>query len=201
MPQLPLAFVQQLNDAALEMGDMYGARGHNVEAALDRDRAFRRNKRSRSSLILDLISESFYTSMGRVGLHPRPGKGGALELLEPISGGYANVRLRKAERHLDGFRVRTDDSSSWGEVDEALLEPDYPYVFGYLIEASGLPTFFVASVLQIPGNAGELTLDEPILLGASTRPDSSRFETDLDDHLPGVGDEEDFEEEGGALDA
>lgn len=201
MPQLPLTFVQQLNDAAFEMGDMYGARGHHVDAALDHDPAFRRNRKSRSSLTLDLISEGFLTSMRRVGLHPRPGKGGALELLEPINSGYANVRLRKAERHLDGFRVRTDDSSSWGEVDEALLEPDYPYVFGYLIEASGLPTFFVAPVLQVTSNSGELTLGEPILLGASTRPDLSRFETDLDEDLPGFGDEEDFGEEGQALDA
>ncbi|SDP17231.1 hypothetical protein SAMN04487788_2353 [Microbacterium testaceum StLB037] len=107
----------------------------------------------------------------------------------------------QAERHLDSFRVRTDDSSSWGEVDEALLEPDYPYVFGYLIEVSGLPTFFVAPVLQVTSNSGELTLGKPILLGASTQPDFSRFETDLDEDLPGFGDEEDFGEEGRALDA
>src|SRR3546814_5329952 len=71
--------VQQLDDAAFEMGEIYAERGHRVESAVSLDPAFTRNRRSRSSLTLDLMSDAFLAATSRVGLTPFRGTGGSVD--------------------------------------------------------------------------------------------------------------------------
>lgn len=187
MPPLPRTLVQRLDDAAFEMAEIYGDRGHTVETAVSLDPSFTRNRRSRSSLTLDLMSDAFLAAMSRVGLSPFRGTGGAVELLAEIPAGLANVRLRRAEkRSEDEFFVRSNAASKFGYVDERLLIPDYPYVFGFLLDAMDQPEFFVAEVTQvIEGNPGELILGTPHLLGSASGPTPGGFDPDADTWLPG----------------
>lgn len=191
MSRLPASLVQKLDDGAFEMSEIFASRGHNIDHAVSLDRAFRRTRRSRSALTLDLMGDAFYAAMSKVGLDPRRANGGAMEVLEHIPGGYANIRLRRAERKGDGFFVRANTASSFGYVDEMLLEPDYPYVFGFAFDAEDQLQMFVAEVTKvIEGNPGELVLDTPLLLGGSGTPAPRPFEPDADSWLPGLDDEQ-----------
>jgi hypothetical protein len=187
MPPLPRTLLQRLDDAAFEMSEIYGERGHRIETAVALDPSFTRNRRSRSSLTLDLMSDAFMAATSRVGLSPFKGTGGSVELLTEIPGGMANVRLRRAEsRGEDEFFVRSNTASKFGYVDEDRLIPDYPYVFGFLLDAADQPQFFVAEVTRvIEGSPGELVLGAPYLLGGTTAPTPGGFDPDADAWLPG----------------
>lgn len=187
MPHLTRQLVQQLDDAAFEMGEIYAERGHLVESAVSLDPAFTRNRRSRSSLTLDLMSEAFLTATSRVGLSPFRGTGGSVELLADIPGGLANVRLRRAERRNgEEYFVRANKASTFGFVNEQLMIPDYPFVFGFTLDEMEQAEFFVAEVVNvIEGNPGELVLGTPHLLGGATAPKPSAFDPDTDSWLPG----------------
>lgn len=185
-PAPALSLVRQLDEAAFVMGETFAARAHGIDRAVGIDPAFERTRNPRSALTRELVIETFLKEMARVGLHPKPGAGGACEILEPISGGYANIRLRSAERRGESYYVRQNRASSFGEVDEALMAPDYPYVFGFTIDGDGQIRFFVAPVLRvIEGNPGELELGDAIPLGNSGTTVASSFEPDTDSWLPG----------------
>jgi hypothetical protein len=187
MPPLPRPLVQQLDDVAHEMGEVFGDRGHRIDSAVSLDPAFSRNRRSRSSLTLDLMSDAFMAAASHVGLSPFRGTGGAVELLAEIPRGLANVRLRRAEkRGEEDFFVRSNAASKFGYVDERLLIPDYPYVFGFHLDALDQPEFFVAEVTRvIEGSPGELVLGPPHLLGGAAGPTPGGFDPDSDSWLPG----------------
>lgn len=199
MPPLPLSLVRQLDDAAFVMSEIFATRAHGIDRAVSIDPAFERTRNPRSALTRELVTETFLKEMARVGLHPRPVAGGACEVLAPISGGYANIRLRSAEPRGEGYYVRQNKASSFGEVDEALMLPDYPYVFGFTIDGDGQIHFFVAPVLRvIEGNPGELELGDAITLGSHGTTVEARFEPDVDAWLPGfdANVDEDYEGEG-----
>src|SRR3546814_8275111 len=142
------------------MGEIYAERGHRVESAVSLDPAFTRNRRSRSSLTLDLMSDAFLAATSRVGLTPFRGTGGSVELLANIPAGLANVRLRRAERRNDDeYFVRANKASTFGFVNEELMIPDYPFVFGFTLDAMEQAEFFVAEVLKVvEGNPGDIIL-------------------------------------------
>lgn len=192
MPPLPRHLVQQLDDAAFEMGEIYADRGHLVETAVSLDPAFTRNRRSRSSLTLDLMSDGFFAAMSRVGLSPFRGTGGSVELLADIPAGLANVRLRRAEKRGDEeYFVRANKASTFGYVNEELMIPDYPFVFGFTLDAMDQAEFFVAEVVEVvEGSPGELILGTPNLLGGASAPKPSGFDPDADSWLPGFEDGE-----------
>lgn len=123
----------------------------------------------------------------RVGLSPFRRTGGAVELLAEIPAGMANVRLRRAESRGDGeFFVRSNAASKFGYIDENRLIPDYPYVFGFLLDAMDQPQFFVAEVVRvIEGSPGQLILGTPALLGDASAPAPGGFDPDADTWLPG----------------
>lgn len=193
MPQLPLDIARRLEDASFEMTEIYDSRSHAVGAALAHDRSFTRTEGSRSSLTRDLVGDAFLAAMSHVGLSARRGTGGACEVVEYIGGWYANIRLRRAERRADGsYFVRANRASSFGYVDEALLEPDHDFVFGFTIDGTELNCFVAPVVRVIEGSPGELVLGDAIEFGGTAAPDPSGFRPDPDETLPGFeqGDED-----------
>lgn len=199
MALLPLDLVRRLDDAFFEMSEIYDSRAHAVPAALALDPAFTNGNGSRSSLTRDLVSEAFLTAMSHVGLDARRGSGGRCEILEYMNGWYANIRLRSAELRSDGSHfVRANRASNFGYVDEALLEPNHDYVFGFTIDAEDQLNCFIAPVLDvIEGNPGELVLGDPYDFGGDSGSASTGFQPDPDSTLPGFEDdgEEDSESE------
>lgn len=189
MPQLPLDIVRRLEDASFEMGELYDSRSHAVGAALKHDRSFSRTEGSRSSLRRDLVGDVFLKSMSRAGLQAQRGTGGACEVVEYVNGWYAVIRLRKAERRADGsYFVRKNKASSFGYVDESMLEPSHDFVFGFTIDGAEQLSCFVAPVVRvIEGNPGELVLGDAIEFGGVAKPELSGFHTDTDETLPGYG--------------
>lgn len=183
--------MQQLDDAAFEMGEIFTSRSHSIGAAIALDPAFRRTLRPKSSLTYDLMSEAFSTAMSRVGLHARTGAGGALEVGEYVHGGYALIRLRRAGVRRGEYFVRANTASNFGRPDDTLVGPDLPHVFGFTIDAQEQPGFFVARVLRIiEGNPGELELGTPLSLGGTPATEPTMFLPDADDRLPGWDDDE-----------
>src|SRR3546814_89956 len=133
------------------------------------------------------MSDAFLAATSRVGLTPFRGTGGSVELLANIPAGLANVRLRRAERRNDDeYFVRANKASTFGFVNEELMIPDYPFVFGFTLDAMEQAEFFVAEVIKVvEGNPGELILGTPNLLGGATAPKPSAFDPDTDSWLPG----------------
>ena len=186
MPQLTLDIVHRLEDASFEMGEIYHSRSHAVGAALAHDRSFTRTEGSKSSLTRDLVGDAFLESMSHVGLNARRGTGGACEVVEYMGGWYANIRLRRAECRADGsYFVRANRASSFGYVDEALLEPDYDFVFGFTIDEAELNCFLALVLRVIEGSPGGLVLGDPIEFGGTATPEPVGFNPDPDEFLPG----------------
>jgi hypothetical protein len=180
--------VGALDTIAWEIRELHGERGHNVDAALERDPAFVRNRRPRSSLGRSLIEEGFTVGAAKAGLTATTGPGGYLQIHVDLSASFATIRLRKAERTRNNYKVLANKNSSWSEsVDEALI-PEQRFVIGFVLDDNGLGDIFVAEVLgSTAGNPGDLILGNPLLLGE--RGDTpAGFRTDHDDTLPGIDD-------------
>lgn len=185
--------MQQLDDAAFEMGEIFASRSHAIGAAVAMDPAFRRTLRPKSALTYELMSEAFSTAMSRVGLHARTGMGGALEVGEYVHGGYALIRLRRAGVRGGEYFVRANNASNFGRGDDTLTGPELPHVFGFTIDPQEQPGFFVAPVLRIiEGNPGELELGTALALGGTPATEPTMFLPDSDDRLPGL--DEDLDE-------
>lgn len=192
MPKLPLDIIRRLEEASFEMSEIFDARSPSIGVALGQDRSFTRTKVSRSSLTRDLVGDAFLESMSHVGLQAQRGTGGACEIVERMNGWYAVIRLRTAERRPDGsYFVRKNKASSFGYVDESMLEPNHDFVFGFTIDDGELHCFVAPVVRVVEGNPGELILGDAIELSGVVAPEPRGFATDPDETLPGM---EEFEE-------
>lgn len=190
MPQLPLDIVRRLEEASFEMSEIYEARSPAIGVALGQDRAFTQTKVSRSSLTRDLVGDAFLEAMSHVGLPAQRGTGGACEIVEYMNGWYAVIRMRTAERRGDGsYFVRKNKASSFGYVDESMLEPNHDFVFGFTIDDGELNCFVAPVIRVIEGNPGELVLGDAIEFGGVVAPELRGFATDPDETLPGMEDE------------
>lgn len=185
--------VEGLDAIAWEIRELHGERGHKVDAALELDPAFVRNRRPRSSLGRSLVEEGFTTGAAKAGFTATTGPGGYLQIHVDLPASFATIRLRKAERTRDGYKVLANKNSSWSESADEGLFPEHRFVIGFVLDDNGLGDIFVAEVLgTTAGNPGDLILGHPVLLGE--RDDTPRgFRTDQDDTLPGIDDAADHE--------
>jgi hypothetical protein len=179
---------EMLEQVAFEIREVYEERGHNVDSALAQDSAFSVSGRSRSSLSRDLVAEAFVTGASRVGFDLDSGaSGGAKQFRADLGHAFGLFRLKKAEAAADGsYKVVTNSSSTWGDVDEDTLILEEPYVLGYTLSSNQVGDIFFAKVNGvIEGNPGELILGRAVLLGGRGPFGGGSFEPAVDDELPG----------------
>jgi hypothetical protein len=194
------AVSEMLEQVAFEIREVYEERGHNVDSALAQDSAFSASGRSRSSLSRDLVAEAFVTGASRVGFDLDSGAWGAKQFRATLGHSFGVFRLKKAERTANGsYKVVTNSSSTWGEIDEDTLIAEEPYVLGYTLRGNEVEDIFFAKVNGvIEGNPGELILGRAVLLGGRGPIGGGSFEPEVDDDLPGFDDVESDDSASGA---
>lgn len=180
----------QLEAVAHEMREVFEERGYHVESALDSDPAFKTSGWSRSSLSRDLVGEGFRTGASRVGMDLDFSRAGVNQFRVEVAGGISLFRLKRAHLQGEDYRIVTNSSSTWGEIDEDTLLVEEPWVFAYELEDGEIRAIFVAKVLEvIEGNPGRLVLGAPTYLGRTDGPNGRGFRPDQSDSLPGLDDE------------
>ena len=191
---------EMLEQVAFEIREVYEERGHNVDSALAQDSAFIASGRSRSSLSRDLVAQAFVTGASRVGFDLDPGAWGAKQFRADLGRSLGVFRLKKAEARVDGsYKVVTNSSSTWGDVDEDTLIVEEPYVLGYTLSSNQVGDIFFAKVNGIvQGNPGELILGRAVLLGGRGPIGGGSFEPAVDDELPGFDEVESDDSASGA---
>lgn len=194
------AVAGMLEQIAFEIREVYEERGHNVDSALAQDSAFAASGRSRSSLSRDLVAEAFVTGASRVGFDLDSGGWGAKQFRVDLGHAVGVFRLKKAEATSDGtYKVVTNSSSTWGDIDEDTLIVELPYVLGYTMVGNQVGDIFYAKVNGvIEGNPGELILGHPVVLGGGTPTGGGSFEPEVDDDLPGFDEQDDGDATSGA---
>lgn len=194
------AVSEMLEQVAFEIREVYEERGHNVDSALAQDSAFSASGRSRSSLSRDLVAEAFVTGASRVGFDLDSGAWGAKQFRATLDHSFGVFRLKKAERTANGlYKVVTNSSSTWGEIDEDTLIAEEPYVLGYTLRGNEVEDIFFAKVNGvIEGNPGELILGRAVLLGGRGPIGGGSFAPEVDDDLPGFDDIESDDSASGA---
>lgn len=183
-----------LDHVAFELHECWGERGHNVDAALERDPAFGRDSTLRLRLARALFSAVLCQAASRIGLWAEPGPHGQVDLYMAKGTGRRVFRMLSAKRSGDGqFAIPVNASSSLGRVDEGVFEPDEHWVFGFVLGDDGPEQLFVAPVEGISaGMPGSIRLGEVVLLGGMPGPFGS-FVGDEEDELGGFvgGEDED----------
>lgn len=176
---------------AFEIREVLEARGHHVTAALDHDEAFRRRGTSKSSLVRDLVVDGFARGASSVGFDLDTPKGGSQQFRVSMDGRIGLFRLRRAERYGHTFRIPTNSSSTWGQIDEDTLMAEDPYVFGFTVDDDMLGELFIAHVDDIVyGSPGHLVLGEAHIFAPGTGSPGSGFAPSVDETLPGFENED-----------
>jgi hypothetical protein len=192
MSHIPADVLEQLQSIAFEMREVFEERGYRVDTALDLDPAFKKSGWSRSTLSRDLVGEGFRTGASRVGVDLDT-RGGVNQFRVEVGGGIWLFRLKRAHASADAYRIVTNSSSTWGEIDENTLVVETPWVFAYELEAGVIEDIFVAHVLEVvEGNPGHLVLGTPTYLGSHDGPNGRGFKPDTSEALPGLDDDLDF---------
>lgn len=194
--------MDQMDLLAASMADMFSERGHNVQVALDADRAFRRSRRSQSSLIRDLVLEAVERGSTTLGIGVRQIQGGGLDIVRLIDGVERRYRLRKATCDPDTgeFVVLspTDSIMTIEDVEPNALFPVQRWLLGYVVTGEGgLGQVFEARVRGLTSDTiPELVLESVRLLGGDSGGPGSAgsFVPDESDYLEDLDLDEDNEE-------
>lgn len=184
MLSLPSSLVESLGFLVVDIRESYEAEEHTVPQALDLNRNFRRTGRPKSELIRGIIGGAFQRGAMKLGLDYRDGKGGAVELYELMSNSYAVIRLKRAERVGDDFRVSANAATTLNGISDDTLMPEYHYLLGWILEDNQPLSFFVAEITGIEeGNPGHYLFGWMHEFALPTRPSGSGFQPRSDDDL------------------
>ena len=199
--------MEDLHRLADELRETFSERGHKIEKALNADRAFRRTRRSESSLVRDLVLEGIETGTMKIGLGWIPVVGGSCDVQAIIDGTDRRFRVLKA-----GISSETGDYEIIASSDAIMTitdaEPDalFPterWVLGYTVDDDGmLVDIFAAKVLALSDHSVPRLILGPITeLGAHVTPTSPNggFHPVDEDDLEGMEDDDNGEEDDGAV--
>lgn len=198
--------MELLHRLADDLRETFSERGHAIETALSSDRAFRRTRRSQSSLVRDLVLDGLEAAAARIGLGCIPVLGGSRDIQTFIGDVDCRFRVLKASANPDTGEYEIVASS------DAIMtitdsDPDSFYrterwVLGYTVDADGmLAKVFAAKVDGLSSELVPRLLLGPVTeLGAHGIPPSPNggFFPQDEDELEGM-DELQIGEGGGGL--
>lgn len=187
-----------------ELRETFSERGFGIEKAVSIDPAFKRTRRSQSSLVRDLVLDGVRAATARIGLGYDTVAGGGCEVQAIMENVDYRFRVRKARVDPDtGDYEIVAGHPSIMTISDA--EPDglYPterWVLGYTVDADGtLVQIFAAQVYGLSDDAvPRLLLGPPTELGTAYVPPSpgGGFHPDPEDELEGMDWPEEGEEGG-----
>lgn len=184
MASLPSSLVDTLGDLVVDIRESYEADEHTVPEALSKNRDFRRTNRPKSELMRGIMGGAFQRGAMRLGLNYRDGKGGAVELYEPFSNGFAVIRLKRAERTGEQFRVSANAATTLNGLADDTMMPEYHFVLGWIIENNQPLELFVAEIVGIEeGNPGYYLFGWTHEFALPTQPPGTGFQPRSDDDL------------------
>lgn len=197
--------MDSLHRLADELRETFSDRGHAVGKAVSADRAFRRTRRSQSSLVRDLVLDGVETASLKIGLGCISVVGGGRDIQALIGDVDCRFRVLKASVHPDTGEYEIVASS------DAIMtitdsEPDslYPterWVLGYTVDPDGmLDRIFAAKVHGLTNDVVPRLLLGPVTeLGTQWVPSSPNggFRPRDEDELEGMDELEEGDEDGG----
>ena len=203
--------MKRMHQLADEIRETFEDRGWKIEKATQLDAAFRKTRRSRSSLGRDLVLDAIEEATTRIGLGCQSVSGGGCDVIDLADGADRRFRVRKADVDpdtgeydiickSDSILVITD-----AEPDSLILTERW--VLGYTVDAEGMVVdIFGGRVLGITEEAvPRLRLGKVTFLGASgtpTPPPGRGFQpADEDDLGDEFGQDEVFGDNPGEADA
>lgn len=191
--------LRRLDAIADDLHEVFQARGHRIEEALDTDSSFGcASERSRSSLQRDLLMETVKMRAGREGLAVLNHNGG-IEIRVLDGTKVFHFRILKGARTTEGeWRIVTNSNSALVVDDEAQLFTDEHGVFSWTMTSDNqIDELVIARIVDfVEGNPGRLVLDQIRPLGTDS-PTSGGF-IPTDDDLPGFDEEDGFGEAPGS---
>lgn len=197
--------MDSLHLLADELRETFSERGHAIERALSTDRAFRRTRRSQSSLVRDLVLDGIEVATSRIGLGCIPVPGGSRDVQAVIDGADRRFRVLKARFEAEDGQYEIVASSdaimTITESEPDALLPTERWVLGYTVDDDGiLDQIFAARVFGLSEDSvPRLVLGPIVELGTKAGPPSPTrgFHPVDEDDLEGMDDEEYGDEEGG----
>ena len=93
--------MERMHQLADEIRETFEDRGWKIDKATQLDPAFRKMRRSRSSLGRDLILDAIEEATTRIGLGYQSVSGGACDVIDVVDGADRRFRVRKAEVDLE----------------------------------------------------------------------------------------------------
>lgn len=197
--------MELLHRLADELRETFSDRGHSIEKAVSADRAFKRTRRSQSSLVRDLVLEGVETAAAKIGLGCIPVVGGSRDIQAFVDDSDCRFRVLKAKIHPDTgeYEIVASSDAIMTIVDS---EPDalYPterWVLGYTVDPDGmLVQIFATKVYGLSSDVVPRLLLGPVTeLGTQMVPPSPNggFHPEDEDELEGMDELEEGEEDGG----
>lgn len=186
MVALSSTLLDALGDVAVDVREGYEASVWAVNSALDLHPAFRDTNVPKAALVRAIIAREFRVAADRLGLNPRSGQGGAVELYEQNGDEYAVIRLRSAEEFGAELRVIANSGSTWGGLSDDGFWRESPYIFGCTLTADESVNFFVAEVVgQSEAAVAHLEFGWVHRFGAFALESTASFSPDPGDSLDG----------------
>jgi len=198
--------MEALHLLADDLRETFSERGHAIEKAVSADSAFRRTKRSQSSLVRDLVLDGVDSAATRFGLGCITVVGGGRDVQAIIDNADRRFRVLKANFDLDTgeYEIVTGSNAimTIEESEPDALFPTERWVLGYTVDSDGiLVDIFAAKVVGLTNDTvPRLILGPVTALGAQVAPPSPNggFYPRDEDELEGM-DELDFGEEDGGM--
>lgn len=197
--------MELLHRLADELRETFSDRGHAIEKAVSADRAFKRTRRSQSSLVRDLVLDGVETATAKIGLGCIPVVGGSRDIQAFIAVADCRFRVLKANIHPDTGQYEIVASSdaimTITDSEPDALYPTERWVLGYTVDADGiLAQIFAAKVYGLSSDVVPRLLLGPVTeLGTEMVPPSPNggFHPEDEDELAGMDELEEGEEDGG----
>ena len=197
--------MEALHLLADELRETFSDRGHAIEKSVGADRAFRRTRRSQSSLMRDLVLDGVETATSKIGLGCIPVVGGSRDVQAFIDGTDRRFRVLKANIHpeADEYEIvaSSDAIMTITDAEPDALYPTERWVLGYTVDVDGiLVKIFAAKVFGLSSDAVPRLLLGPITeLGTQLVPPSPTggFHPVDEDELDGMDNFVDGEEDSG----
>ncbi|MEN8674144.1 hypothetical protein [Nocardioides sp.] len=195
--------MEMMHRLADEVRAVFEDRGYKVGKATELDRAFRRSRRSQSSLSRDLVLDAIEHAASGLGLGFKSVRGGAYDIGHITDGADRRFRVRKAGTNPEtGQYEIVAGSENIMFIDDAEPESMYPterWVFAHTTDDSGIVIdIFAARVLDITDETvPRLVLGEVIPLGESiyNPPTPGTYVPDDEDDLGDFDKEQDDQDE------
>ncbi len=161
---LPMELLHSLAD---ELRETFSDRGHAIEKAVSADRAFRRTRRSQSSLVRDLVLDGVESAATKIGLGCIPVVGGSRDIQAFIGNADCRFRVLKARVHPDTGEYEIVASSdaimTITDAEPDALYPTERWVLGYTVDTDGiLVQVFAAKVNGLSHDAVPRLLLGPV---------------------------------------